>query len=1059
MRGFIEYFYRYAIAADLLMISLLIGGVVSMGKVTSTFFPEVKSKIINIQIVYPGASPEEIEEGIVIKIEDNLKGVAGIDQVTSVSSENAASIIVETAHANETDEILQDVKNAVDRISSFPTGMEPPIIYKRDQIDLAISFAVNGDADLATLKRIARKVEDDLREVEGISQVELNGFPDEEIEVTLSEDKMRSLNLSFIEVAAALRNSNIETTGGKIRGENEELLIRGRFKEYYARDLGDIVVRATDDGRVIRLADIAEVKDKWSEDAPSRNTFNGKPAVVVNVSNLVGENLLFITDHVKNYIDSWNEAGNEVRLDIIDDRSVVLQQRIDLLANNGIIGFILVVIILALFLNIRLAFWVALAIPVSFAGMFIIANMIGITINVVTLFGMILVIGILVDDGIVIAENIYSQYEKGKSRYQAAIDGTMEVLPAVFSAIFTTIIAFSAFYFVEGRLGDFFSEMATIVIFTLIFSLVEGALILPAHIGHSKALNRDNKPTWIERHMRQFMDFMRFKTYAPVLKFVMKNGLFTFLVIVGIFILTVVGGLGGGLVKSTFFPFIEADNISVTLKLTSGTRESITQSTLDMIEEKVWVVNEELKAERADGLDVVLGVDKRLGPTSYDGTINIILLDGETRNQRILEITDLIRTKVGPVYGAEAVSYGVASPFGRAISVSLLGNNLDELSSALEEVKAEMEQLSEIKDVIDNNQEGLQEVNVKLKPKAYNLGLTVQEVLSQLRQGFFGLEVQRLQRGIDEVKVWLRYSEVDRSSIGRLETIRIRAANGEMYPLNELADLEIKRGIVAINHLNGAREMQLSADVSNAGVSASDVMTGIREFVPGILSKYPSVKASFEGQNRERLKSQNSIQTVMPLVFILMLLVIIMTFRSIWQGLAVFLLIPFGFIGVVFGHGVHGVQMSFFSVLGIIALIGILVNDALVFVSAYNSNLKTGMTVPEAIMETGLSRFRPILLTSITTVAGLAPLILNKSFQAQFLIPMALAVAYGLLVATLLILVLLPVYLLAVNRLRRNIQWLRTGVMPSPEEVEPAVQEVMAMRAELEEGLNESNHE
>jgi len=1055
MRGIIEYFYRYAIAADLLMISLLIAGVVSMGKITSTFFPEVKSKVINIQIVYPGASPEEIEEGIVIKIEDNLKGVSGIDQVTSVSSENAASITVETAHANETDEILQDVKNAVDRISSFPTGMEPPIIFKRDQIDLAISFAVNGDADLPTLKRIARKVEDDLREVEGISQVELNGFPDEEIEVALSEDKLRALNLSFGEVATALRNSNIETTGGKIRGENEELLIRGRFKEYYARDLKDIVVRATDDGRIIRLGDIAEVKDKWSEDAPSRNTFNGKPAVVVNVSNLVGENLLFITDHVKDYIENWNEAGNEVRLDIIDDRSVTLQQRMDLLTSNGIIGFILVIIILALFLNIRLAFWVALAIPVSFAGMFIVANMIGVTINVVTLFGMILVIGILVDDGIVIAENIYSQYEKGKSRYHAAIDGTLEVLPAVFSAIFTTIIAFSAFYFVEGRLGDFFSEMATIIIFTLIFSLVEGALILPAHIGHSKALNRDNKPTLVERNMRKFMDFLRYKSYAPVLKFVMNNGLFTFIVIVGIFILTVVGGLGGGLVKSTFFPFIEGDNISVTLKLTSGTRESITQSTLDMIEDRVWEVNNELKSEREDGLDVVLGVDKRLGPTSYDGTINIILLDGETRNQRILEITDLIRQRVGPVYGAETIAYGVASPFGRAISVSLLGNNLVELSAALEEVKSEMQQLSEIKDVIDNNQEGLQEVNVKLKPKAYNLGLTVQEVLSQLRQGFFGLEVQRLQRGIDEVKVWLRYAEVDRSSIGRLETIRIRAANGELYPLNELAELEIERGIVAINHLNGAREMQLSADVSNSGVSASDVMTGIREFVPGILIKYPSVKASYEGQNRERLKSQVSIQEVMPIVFILMLLVIIMTFRSIWQGLAVFLLIPFGFIGVVLGHGIHGVQMSFFSVLGIIALIGILVNDALVFVSAYNNNLKEGMKVREAILETGLSRFRPILLTSITTVAGLAPLILNKSFQAQFLIPMALTVAYGLLVATVLILVLLPIYLLAINRLRRNIHWLKTGEMPSPEEVEPAVKELKVVLEESDHDQNE----
>lgn len=1042
MRNLIQYFVRYNLTGDMLMIAILVSGYVGLTNLRSNFFPEVESKIIQIQVVYPGASPEEIEEGIVAKIEENLQGIAGLDQVKSICNENAGNITIEVLDARETDEILQDVKNAVDRIASFPVGMEPPIVFKQDAVGVAFSFAVTGVDDLKVLKEEARRIEQELRSVDGISQIQLSGFPDEEIEIRLRADRLTELNLSIAEVANAVRSANLETTGGRLKTEGEELIIRGRYREYTADALRDIVVRADREGRIVRLDDIAEVRDQWSESDPSRNWFNGMPAAVVTVNNLNSESILDITDYIRNYIEAYNERGAETRIEVIRDASVVLNQRIELLVNNGIVGFLLVVLFLALFLNIRLAFWVALAIPVSFAGMFLFADMIGITINVVSLFGMILVIGILVDDGIVIAENIYQHYEKGASRLRATIDGTLEVLPAVFAAIATTVVAFSAFFYIDGRLGDFFSDMAKVIMLTLVFSLIEGALILPAHVGHSKALRRDFKPNAVERAMRNLMATLRGKIYAPVLRFSMKNPWVMFSTIVAIFLISVPGLIGGGFVKTTFFPFIEGDNLTINLQMQAGTREHLTKAQLDRIEEVIWQVNEELSAQRDDTLQMIQAVDKRLGPSTYAGLMNVQLLDGERRGMQSTDISAMIRERVGPIYGAENLSFAAFSPFGRPVSVSLLGNDLKALDAAIAELKTAMLDREDLKDVTDNNQKGLQEVEVELKPRARQLGLTELEIMSQIRQGFFGAEVQRLQRGRDEVRVWVRLDERDRASVGALEDFRVRTITGAQVPLTEVAEVQVTRGISAINRLYGQREVQVSADLAGPWVSATDANADIREnVVPAVLAKYPSVTASFEGQNREQAKSQSSIQSVMPLIFALMLFIIILTFRSPLQGIAVFGLIPFGLIGVSLGHWLLDAQISLFSILGMLALIGILVNDALVFVAAYNTNLKEGMSHKDGIWEAGMSRFRPIVLTSVTTVAGLAPLMLNKSFQAQFLIPMAISVAFGLLFVTVIILILLPIFLLWINPLHRSWVWVKKGDWLDPDAAEPANRE------------------
>ena len=1029
-------------ASNLLMFGILLMGLFGLRNIKSTFFPEVESRIINIQIVYPGSSPEEIEEGVITKIEENLKGLTGIEQVTSVSSENSGSIVVEVQRGYKTDVVLQDVKNAVDRINSFPVGMEPPVIFKLENIGFAISFALSGEVSLQTLKQFGRQVEDELLNMDEISKVTLSGFPEEEIEISFRENDLRSYGLTFAQATQAVRNANLEITGGTVKGKEEELLVRARNKAYYADGLRDIVVKTNAGGGLVYLHQVADVKDQWA-DTPDRSYLDGKPAVVVTVQNTLEEDMLTITEKVRGFVEDFNQKNDQVKATVIRDGSVLLQQRIDLLSSNGIIGFFLVLIFLAMFLNWRIAFWVALSIPVSFAGMFLFAYLFGLSINVISLFGMIIVIGILVDDGIVISESIYQLHEKGVPRLEAAITGTLQVLPAVFTAVLTTMIAFSAFFFIDGRLGDFFSQMAAVVILSLAFSLVEGVLILPTHVAHSKAMDSHQKNNVITRSLDKFMIFLRDRFYGPLLDFVMHNRWLTATSMVA-FLFVTIGAIQGGLIKTTFFPVIERDDIIVDLQMPAGTREQQTQDVLDQIEVAAWKVNEKLSQEFFNGEQpAILRIEKSVGPNAFKGQLSIALLDGESRDSLSLRrVVNDIRRETGPLNEAELVTYGSQSAFGKPISVSLVSKDYQQLNEATEAVKQELSQLAELADVVDNNQEGLREINVTLKEKARYLGLNLQEVVAQVRQGFFGSEVQRLQRGVDEVRVWVRYDRSDRDDITKLQDMRIRFNDGREYPLSEIADLSISRGVIAINHIEGKREIKIEADVANDDVSVSDITSAIKaDIIPAALSKFPAVQALYEGQNREQEKSQKSMQLILPVVALLMFFSIALTFRSISQTLIVFATIPFGFIGVAWGHYWMGAPISMFSFLGIIALIGVMVNDSLVMVTTYNQLLEEGNSQMEALHEAGLSRFRPILLTSVTTIAGLAPIMLEKSLQAQFLIPMAISVSFGLLASTVVVLVMLPALLIISNRIKVYSVYLWEGIKPSYEIVEPAVEE------------------
>ena len=856
------------------------------------------------------------------------------------------------------------------------------------------------------------------------------------------------------------------------------MLIRSRNKSYRAKELENLVVNTAPDGRRVLLYEIAELTDSWSE--VTNSVFvNGKQAVFVNVSNTTDENLLIISNEVKEFIAEFNETHNAVQAIIINDGAIILQQRIELLSRNGVVGFILVLLILAMFLQIRLAFWVAIAIPISFMGMAMLAGFLGVSINVLTLFGMILVIGILVDDGIVISENIYRHFEMGKGRFQAAIDGTLEVLPAVTGAILTTVVAFGSFLFIAGTTGDFFAEMSIVVILTLIFSLLEGAFVLPAHVAHSKALAPPKEDVQddqdiprgflaqvgesisggfkvLQNALSGFMDWMKFSLYAPFLRFCMRYSLLGLVIPLSFLILSF-SLVGGGFVKTTFFPRIEADVINASLKFPAGTPESVTSKGLDQMQEAVWRVNERFKANREDGKDVVLIVTKNLGgggagggaPVadasslasggSNSGSLLINLLDSEARNLSAQNLVDAFIEETGEVFGADIVTYTTAGPFGDAVSVAIRGNNLNELTQAVNELKGKMNELPDLINIRDNNQIGLREINIELKEKAFLLGLNPQFIIAQIRQGFFGAEVQRLQRGKDEVKVWVRYSKEDRSSIGKLENMRIRTSNGASYPLKELVDFEFSRGIIAINHLDGDREVRVIADLASEDVSGDQVNGTIEgELIPSVLAKYPSVRYSMEGQVRESAETQASGMKVLPVALLIIMVIIIITFRSWSQTIAVGLTLPFGMIGVILGHWVFGKQMSLFSFLGVFALIGVMVNDALVLVNAFNNLIKEGKPFKEAIYEASLSRFRPIFLTSLTTIAGLAPLIFEKSFQAQFLVPVGISIACGLAIATLVILLTLPVLLILFNNYKGFIIWLWKGEWLDPVKLEPA---------------------
>lgn len=1047
MKKLIAYFIKFPLAVNLVLVMVLLFGVIGLMSLQKNFFPNVATRYIYVDVTYPGASPQEVEEGAILKIEENVKGLEGMERITSISQENYGTVTIEMLLGTDMDEALTRVKNEVEKISSFPTDIESVVTYKHDNTNFAINYAITAregkSVSLKYLKTVAQDMEKDLLRMDGISKIEITGYPDEEIGILLDEEAMDSYQLTFTEIADAVSATNLIMTGGSIKDGEEEFYIRVRNKEYWSEGLENIVVRNSSEGGIVYLKDIAKIKDQW-EDSPSEIKFNDKQAVVVTINTTFEEDIIKASEKLNEYLDDYNASQDVLQADIIRDQSDTLNQRIKLLMDNGLLGIILVLVFLSLFLNPRIAFWVAVGIPFSMLGMFVIIPATSVTINMLSLFGLILVLGILVDDAIVVGENVYRHWQMGKSPVKAAVDGTLEVTPAVVSGVLTTIIAFSAFLFLEGKMGEMFSEVSVIVIVILLVSLFEGLFVLPAHMAHSKALVKGSDKKWIKymSWSEKTMVWMRDKFYQPILTYFVKHKGITLAIFTALFIISV-GMVTNKVVTTTFFPEVDGDYFAVTLTMPSGTEEAVTQKHLDRISKAIWEVNEEMKGLQPDNQNIIKILYESFAGSGNSAAINVTLLDAELRNSTTAEVIEKIREKVGDIPGAEIFEIEGFSPFGKALSLSLVGDDNDVLQAAKEELKIALKNMPELSDVSDNSPVGSREFELTLKPKAYHLGITLQEVISQVRQAFYGDEVQRLQRGEDEVKVWVKYDIENRRSLSQLENMKIRLSSEESYPLSELVSFKMVNGVTNVRHLDFDRDVIIEANQSDPYSSLPEIMQKInKEILPPVFEKYKGVGVSYDGQQRENNKVANSAVVVIPVVLLLMFAMVVLTLRSVSQSILVYSMIPLAFFGVVVGHWIHGMAISLMSGMGMIALVGVMINDGLVLVNALNINLKEGLTYKEALLNACVSRFRPIILTTLTTVAGMAPMVLETSLQAQFLIPVALSLAYGMTMATTTTLFLLPIMLLVVNNLKVSFQKYVMGRTVTAEQVESAIREM-----------------
>jgi multidrug efflux pump subunit AcrB len=1063
MRNFIAFFIKNPIWSNAIIVLTGIFGLASLFLMPHSFFPETTPRKVYINTIYPGASPQEMEEGITIKIEQALKGLSGIEEITSNSSENSSSITVTSFTNIDLEELKQEIESSVASISSYPAGAEKPIVTKQKTAGMGsmVAFlALKGPNDLFELKKLADEVEFDLRNLNDVSQLTINGLPNLEIVVEVKEVDLNKYNISIDEIDNAIKVNNIDLSAGAIKTTDEELIIRSNSRENEAAKIKEIVVRTLPDGQKITLQDIANVNLKFAE-TPFKVLDRDKRMVSIMISKLPEEDMGVISNEIERYVALFNTKykaeGNELKITF--QFSDMLQDRISLLSTNGMYGLFLVLITLGFFLSLRLSLWVAFGIPFSMLGMIAIGFLYGMTINMISLFGMILVIGILVDDGIVIAENIYTHFQRGKSSYRAALDGTMEVLPSVFTSILTTVIAFGVLLFIGGEM-EMMEEMAFTVVACLLFSLIEAFLILPSHLA-SKHMLSESKEGWYKSTRTKINAGIDKVTnwYGKLLtKIVNKFWGWTYIPLV--FILIIVGLLMFGTIKSTFFPNIPFDKLNLEVAFKPGEREDQTENYLNSCVAQIWEVNQDFIEKTGDTLVmncfVGIGFTEQLGEAGgHAGKIDI-MLDMEGKSVSSNELADAIRKKIGNKKDVpEKFLIGGENRWGSPIQISLTSSNNDKLYEVVNKIKDDLINMSELKDVRDNRGVGKREIYIELKNKAKLLGFNHMSLSNQIRQAFYGAEAQRIIIGVDEVKIWIRFPIENRSSLEQLDKLKIRDANGNLYPLKELANYTIERGIVSIKHINGINNVFIYADQTNPKASTTELTQKVNtNIVEELKPFYPEVKFKFKGQAERAEKSGKSLGAMFLLAIILIIIVLSLNFGSFYQARIILLVVPVGFASGILGHGIEGIQVSMLSAWGFVALLGILINDAVVLLDTYNRNIKEGMAVKTATIEAGKARFRPIILTSITTVVGLYPLILEPSFQAQFLKPMAISIAYGVLFGTFFILFFLPPLICFSNDLKRIRMRIWYGKKFSAIEAEPAYI-AMQKRKEIEEGLNE----
>lgn len=875
MKKIVELFVRFPFYANLIIMVLVIVGGISLASMKKSFFPERQSHILRVSVYYPGASPVEMEEGVTSRIEEAVRAIPGIYEINSVSSENSSSVTIEIEPNYDIDDALIEVKNAVDGISSLPTAAERPIVSKTRTTSPAARILVTGEVDLLTLKTYAQQVEEDFLASGFISQVSIQGFPDLEISVEAKEETLLRYGFTFNDLQNAIANNNKDVSGGQLRSKKEELLIRLRSRSADPNKIENIILRANPDGSVIRIRDIASVKLKFA-DVSVKALEKNNPVISLQVNKLITEDLDEIDTYIKDYVKDFNAKKLGVTLQLSRSFLDILKMRLDLLYTNGGQGLFLVLLILGIMLSIRLSLWVAWGIPASFLGMFIIVNLLGVTINMISLFGMILVIGILVDDGIVIGENIFQHFEKGKNPIQAAVDGTVEVIPAVVASVATTIVAFSPLIFITGRMEMMF-EMALIVICSLLVSLFEAFLVLPAHLGNKHVLNRkvlNAKNKGLKKYTEGFFTWLRDYAYDRVIRLTVDWRYITIGIPVAMMIIT--GGLiGGHIIKTTFFPRMEFDSFNINIAFTPGSGEEKTMQYLERFDSAVWEVNEELMEKYNDTIPIIENSIIILGSAfdgtesgSHTGSVDVSPRNSEDTGISSYEIINRLREKIGPIPQADKYSMGARSRFGDPVSIGLLSRNIEELEQGRDFLISKLEKYAQLKDVVSTNAMGKQEILLQLKPQAYMMGLDEAYIANQVRQAFYGGQAQRLQVGRDELRVWVRYPAQGRKNIGQFENMKIVSSQGE-FPITELVDYKIKRGPVNINRFNGKREIRVNADMSNPDASVTEVLDMINaEVIPELKVLYPGISVEFQGQQKESQRNMKDLMFLFPMAFL-----------------------------------------------------------------------------------------------------------------------------------------------------------------------------------------------
>lgn len=1035
LRGPLAWMAANPVAANLLMLVLLIGGWIIGSGVKQEVFPEFDADLVTIDIAYPGASPEAVEQGVVLAIEDAVRGIDGVKSVQSTSYEGAGFVLAEIVTGSDADKITTDVKNAVDRITSFPEDAERPITSLIAIKAKVITLMLHGQADLTTLRELAERARTDLLNRPDITEVVMANAPPREISIEVPSSALHAYGLSLPEIADRIQSYAVELPGGAIRTDGGEVLVRLDERREYADEFLDIPLRTSRGGSVLTLGDVATLQDGFSDNAYLETTFNGDPAVTLEIFRVGEQTPISVSRAVREYAAELNARLPEgLRADTVYDDSEFYEDRINLLLNNGMLGFVLVIVLLTLFLEPRLAFWVTLGIPISFLGAMLLMPAMDVSFNMISLFGFIVTLGIVVDDAIIVGENIYHQRELGHGRLKAAVLGARSVASPVTFAIMTTIVAFSPLLFVPGPAGNFFRVLPAIVICVLLISLVESLLILPSHLAHS----RHPKQTGIEgflvrvqHRVSAWMNRIIEHRYTPVVRWATSHRTIAIAVGIAVF-LSSIGLVAGGRVKAEFFPNIEADFIFANVQVPYGSNVSLAQLTL----EQTLVALEQTLDEFPDDANIIdsviteLGSQPNLSPAYRPGdglgsshlmSVQVSLSPWENREVTAQEFSDRWRAKVQRIPGVERTNfiYTTGPGAGSDLTIQLKHHDVDTLERTADALAERLREFSGLSDIDNGYSGGKEQLNVTLTPAGKTLGLTSTDVGRQLRGAFFGAEALRQQRGRDEVRVMVRLPASERAVEATLEDLLIRTPAGGLAPLSEIAQVDRGRAYTTIRRDQGRRVLNVTADVDTNTTQTNDVIAElVRDVLPDLQAHHPGLEYSFEGANRDEAESSSAISKGFLLALIGIFVLLAMAFRSYLQPLIVMSAIPFGVVGAVVGHLLLGYKMSFVSLFGIVALSGVVVNDSLVLIDAANRYHREGMSKRDAIIRAGQRRFRPIVLTSMTTFLGLAPMIMETSLQARFIIPMAISLGFGILFATIIILVLVPAVYLVIEDFR-----------------------------------------